>query len=416
MLTGLSIATPSVDRGFITSSGILSLTEDFYREGLDLGRSRLKVSYSGISYSGVIERLYYEIYEYEDSFADNVIEFLAVPSGLETIEIAGRTYTFVSDFSPVSGMNQVLATISPMQAAYNLYNALIGAQGAGSLYSVATTPHANISGLFPDTLLYLQAVPSGITGNGYSITTTSDTVALRVVNPRFSRAADFEFKDPYATGYIVCSGNLNTDYYLPDLPSSDYGLRYMVKLYFANGSGLSALNSLYQEAIYLKVTPKFYGQTSLPSFIEVSGLACPGLVGGALPSDGVVTLTWDDMHLYSGLHGYLLPIDGSNDAGTYECTRTDLGQKFKYLVLLYRSNTGFLPPLYSYPRASEGSRGQWYFMGFTEKNTATIHIPPDTRKYTFWVGFGNSRTLNKVTWAWVARDLAKLFLNIYMDK
>jgi len=388
MLDNLSIAIPSVDRIYILSSGILSLTEDLHREEYNLGRSRLKATFSSVQASGLISRLYYEIYE-DDTRADNIIEFTAAPSGTEEIRIADIKYKFVST---LSGINQIPLKSTALGNAIALYKVLNVYGTAGTDYYAGQIPHPLVSGLLADNPLYVQSVASGIIGNTYTIRNNSDSQAIEIYNLRFTKGKQVSAKDAFLEGYILCSGNINTTYYLPDLPSSDYGLRYNVGLYFTNSSGYQALNTQQDPVEYWGHTNPFLGRTSLPYYAEVSGLVGSNLVQGKIPSIGEVVLKWNDMSTYSGLNVKLAyPLStGTPTQSTDYYDMVELGQKFFYIIFVFKASAGASPQR-SWPRPTDAN-GIWYYAGRTAKTNVLLGVPVGYT-YSIWVGFGNADTL-----------------------
>lgn len=390
MLDNLTIAQPNVDRITILNSGIVTLIEDLYREDLVLGRSRIKATFSSLQVSGLIERLYYEVYD-GNLEADNVIEFDMVPSGTESVEIAGVTYTFVASGLLISP-NDVPLRNTALGCAIALYRVINknGIPGADYVLS-GQNVHPYVSGLLADNPLYLQINTSGIIGNTYTIYKNYDSTALGVYSVRFSKGKDQEVKNPLWFDYVAYSGTNGTTY-LCDVPSSDYGLTYYVRLYFANSSGLQALNVLQEPSDYWRYTPPFFGRTSLPYYAEVSGLVGSDLVQGKIPSIHEIVIKWDDMHVYSGLNVKLAyPLTtGTPTQSTDSYDLVELGQKFSYIIFVFKSSAGSSPQR-SWPRPTDAN-GTWYYAGRTDDTSARVFMPIGST-YSIWVGFGNADTL-----------------------
>lgn len=393
MLNNLSIAQPYEDRIYISNSGILALTEDLYREPFskERNRSRLKATFTDMQYSGLIDRLYYEVYD-GNLYADNVLEFFAVPSDQETVTIGDVTYTFVSTLTAV---NQVPlpstfgAGDTPLFTAMNLYNVVNRYGTAGTNFFSGQIPNLSVSGILSDNPLYFRALASGIIGNTYGIQTDIDPSTLYAHNKYFTKGGIL-LLDPIAQGYVTGSGN--GSYILTELPTSEYGLNYYTHLYFTNYSGLQALNVEHNPVDYWGYTNWFTGRTHLHHYAEVSGIMGEDLYDGKIPSSGKLQLSWNDMNTYSEISAQLAwPITAGTPTRTTETYHSDdLGQNLEYVIFVFKSTSGSAPQC-SWPRFYD-TNGTWYFVGKTSNTYATIVVPIGTT-YSVWVGFGNKETL-----------------------
>jgi len=387
MLNNLSIAQPNIDRLTILNSGTITLIEDLYRDEFVLDRSRVKVTVASVQVSGVISRLYYEIYG-GDLKADNVITFITAPSGTELIEIAGTKYRFANS---LSGINDVPRKNTALGNAVALYRVLNIAGLSGADYYSGQNANIYVSGLLADNPLYIQVRVSGIIGNTYTIRRQASSSAIKIYNWKFTKGMVQDLTDAIQYGYVAYSG-VNGTTYLPEVPSSDYGNIYYVRLYFANNSGLQALNTAQQLSDYWLYTPTFYGRTSLPYYAEVSGLIGSDLVGGKIPSIGELSLNWRDMIAFSGITAMLASptTSGTPTQSTDYYDMIELGQKFHYIVFVFKSAAGSSPQR-SWPRPQDNN-GTWYYAGRTEKIFTKVIMPFGTT-YSVWVGFGNAGTL-----------------------
>jgi len=390
MLNNLSIAQPYEDRIYISNSGTLIFSEDPYRDpySRERNRSRLKAGFTFIAASGLIDKLYYEIYD-ANIYADDVLEFLAIPSGHETVTIAEVTYTFVSGLTAV---NQVLLKNDALSTAISLYRTVNAIGSSGNDYYSGQTANPLIEALLPDNPLYFRALASGIVGNTYSMRTHNDSTALYKHNKNFTKGTILSL-DPIAQGYVAASGTGNGDYILDELPFSPYGLKYYVHLYFTNYSGLQALNINHDPVDYWKYTDWFTGRTTLASYAEVSGIIGTDLYGSKIASSGKLQLGWDNMNSYSEMVAYIaspLTAGGGLTQATQTYDSITMGQNFEYVVFVFKSTSGSAP-IHSWPRPAD-TNGIWYYAGKTSNTYATLNVPIGTT-YSIWVGFGTKNTL-----------------------
>jgi hypothetical protein len=391
MLSNLSYSSASVDRLLVTLSGMETLSELVHRDTDGPSSSALVVTYSGVQISGLISYLYYEVYD-GNVWATNNINFITIPSGLTTITIGGIKYTFVQ---ALSGLNNVPIRGTTEDQAVALFRVINTMGVPGTDFYIGQTANPYASGLFPDNPLTLRAVASGLVGNTLTITTTSS--AVQIINKYFYGGRSSMFPTPKYFGYIN-SGvtNPNGPHTLRDIPSSSVGESYLVHTWFAGVSGLQALNSLGNLSDYWATTQAFTGRTNLPYYAEVSGLTAVNLIGGNIPSNGIVSLSWIDVSNWyrrSGAsvklaHPYASGVQ-VQASGIY--SYADQGQYLDYVVFVFKSYSGSAPEA-SWPRSSDAN-GIWYYAGKTSNTATTLYLPPgSTSKYSIWVGFGNKAT------------------------
>jgi hypothetical protein len=393
MLTNLSVVSPYQDRLLISISGIETLTEVIHRDTDSSSTSKINVTFSGVQVSGLIKYLYYEIYD-GDIWATNTIEFLTVPSGLDTITISGTIYTFVNT---LSGINNVPIRNTAELNAVALYR-VINAEGTpGTDFWPGQVANRTVSGIIADNPLSLRMRVSGVIGNACRVTTTSE--AIRVVNEFFAGGRDYEpitpqFFGALGSGIVNVSGN--GTYSLQDVPYSALGQAYLTHLWFANASGTQALDPYGNLVNYWFPTPKLTGRTYLPYYAEVSGLVGYNLYSGGIPSDGVLGLIWSDtieLRARSGMNTKLAFPNASGIqpqvSGLY--SYADQGQLFDYVIFAFKSSSGSSPQA-PWPRTTDAN-GIWYYAGKTTRTSAVLYLPPvSTSKFSVWVGFGNKDT------------------------
>jgi hypothetical protein len=196
--------------------------------------------------------------------------------------------------------------------------------------------------------------------------------------------------DPITQGYVHGSGN--GSYILDEVPFSEYGLKYYVHLYFANYSGLQALDANRNPVDYWQYTNWFTGRTALPYYAEVSGLIGADLYSGKISSSGRLPITWDNMNTYFDVTAKLAwPVTtGTPTQSIDDYNSIELGQNFEYVIFVFRS-AGGSAPVCSWPRPVDAN-GTWYYAGKTNHTYASIIVPIGST-YSLWVGFGNKDTL-----------------------
>lgn len=391
MLTNLTVAPASQDRLLLTLPGLETLTESVHRDTDGPSTSALVVTFSGVQISGMITHLYYEIFDGNVWSIDSVY-FTAVPSGLDTVTIAGVTYTFVN---ALSGLNNIPLQATAYLNAVALWRVVNASGVVGTDFWPGQTANPYVSGIVPENPLTFRAVASGISGNILTISTTSDVIIPG--SSLFSGGRSFQLPSPDFFGVLssgIASGG-NGTYIIQDVPFSTIGRSYLVHLWFANASGLQALDTLGNLASYWKYTPFIIGRTYLPYYAEVSGLSGYNLFGAQLPSNGVIGLIWTDTLTMYDRAG--MPVNFAAPAGSGLQTQlTGLydyatqGQLFDYVIFVFTSSG--LSPQEPWPRSVDAN-GTWYFAGITSRTDAILHIPPEsTSSFSIWVGFGNKDT------------------------
>jgi hypothetical protein len=392
MLTNLSVASAYQDRLLVNVSGIETLSEVIHRNTDGPSSSSLIVTFSGVQISGMISYLFYQIYD-GDVWGTNNVYFLAVPSGLDTIKIGSVTYTFVA---VLSGINNVPLKNTPEEQAVALFR-VVNAQGtSGTDFYAGQSFNPGVSGVFPDNPLTFRTTLSGILGNSLSITTTSK--AIQIVNAYFSGARDYQVISPLFFGSISSGINSkgNGTYTLQDLPYSSIGEMYLVKTWFTNSGQLQALDPAGNLSSYWYYTPFFEGRTSLPYYAEVSGLSSYSLYSGKIPSNGVMGLQWSNVNTLYARNGISVKLAYPNASGVQTqasgvYSYAVQGQKFDYVIFVFQAYSGSAPQA-SWPRPVDAN-GVWYYAGKTGNTSATLYLPPEsTSTFSVWVGFGNKDT------------------------
>lgn len=384
MISSITLAAPNQDRIYVVTSGTCSVIEDLYRTDMSTGYSRPKVTFAGVVASGVISNLIYTLYD-GDLQADNIIEFSACPSGLDTLDVAGVTYTFTT---VMSGVNNIPIKTTPLTQAIATYRVLNCIGTAGTDYYAGQTRNPLVSGLLADNPLYIEAGVSGVLENNFQVSTTSSAIILR--SRYFTTGRTTPTDRPLYGGTIACSGN--GTYYLPPVTQSDYGSKYYYELTFATNSGVTALNSSRAVATYAGFSAPFKGRNSLSYYAEVSGIVGTGLVSSKIPSDGILDLRWESCASVSGMYAPLAyPLTTGTPTQQYQHYGFyDLGQRLHYVVFVFRSSAGAAPQR-NWPRPTDAN-GTWYYAGRTNYNYTTLTLAPGYT-YSVWVGFGNRETL-----------------------
>jgi hypothetical protein len=383
MLNNLTLATPNQDRIYIIASGSCRVIEDLYREDMTLAYSSPAVTFSGVVYSGVITQLLYSLYD-GDLQADHIIEFSACVSGLDTLDVAGTTYTFTQ---VMSGVNNIPIKTTPLTQAIATYRVINCIGTPGTDYYTGQTPHPLVSGLLADNPLYIEARISGMLTDNYQLSTTSSAIILR--GAYFTKARSAVDTVPMYNGSVTCSGN--GTYYLCPVTYSDLGTRLYYELDFATYSGMTALNASRGVATYSGFTVPFTGRNYLPYYAEVSGLSVSNSVGGKISSDGYVELSWTSPTMISGMYAPLAyPLTTGTPTQQYRhYSFMELGQRFSNVVFVFRSSGA--APQRNWPRPTDAN-GTWYYAGRTNYNHVTLTLEPGYT-YSIWVGFGNRETL-----------------------
>ena len=391
MLSNLAYVNAATDRLLVNLAGIETITEVIHRATDGPSSSSLMVTFSGVQISGMISYLYYEVYD-GNVWATNNVQFITVPSGLDTITIAGVKYTFVS---VLSGLNNVPIQTTPENQAVALFRVVNAMGASGTDFWAGQIANPYVSGIFPDNPLTFRAIASGIGGNILGITTSSP--AVKIVNQYFTGGRATQLTSPSFFGCTSSGMNSpNGSRILLDVPYSSVGEAYLVHTWFANTSGLQALDSSGNPSSYWVYSPFFTGRMVLPYYAEVSGLSGVNLVGGSIPSNGQVGLNWMDVSKWFARSGQIVYFafpyaPGVQTRATGSYSYTIQGEKVDYIVFVFQSTSGTAPEE-PWPRAVDAN-GTWYYAGKTSRTAATLYLPPEsTSKFSIWVGFGNKDT------------------------